>query len=292
MEGLEEFFHGLVAGSAILPRMVPDRTRACPPCALRVRDLTCPRCGGPTLDLRDRPPTAPPDGLVCDVVAAYVRYGIPALSLLGAGVLTYLHGLAAAILGMLLAFFAQVVLVPAVAGSVAMASWLRHAGSGRPARSIRLHRELAPPDTNAAVELVGVVRVRRALSSPLAHAPCAAWRLVGRSAGGEVDEAEAGELLLETDDGRAILVDARRAQVRLRTPPPPHPVVRPDAALIRLLEARALEPTRGPARLAERLVCEGDRIRVRGELGSARHEDGYRGHDEVARLEASVLLEA
>jgi hypothetical protein len=107
-----------------------------------------------------------------------------------------------------------------------------------------------------------------------------------------VDEAGAGELHLETDDGRAVRVDARRAQIRIAPPPAPYPVVRPDAALTRLLDERALSPSRGPVRLAERVLQDGARVRARGVLGSMRTEDGYRGHDDAPTLEAVALLDA
>ena len=168
--------------------MVPDRARACPTCALRVRERACPECGAPTLDLRDRttrrvvaqqlaaqPGTAPPEGVVGDVVAAYLRWGVPLLSLVGAGVLTYLHGVAAAFLGMLMVFFGQVVMVPLVAGSVAVVSHVALGRRGRPARALRIHDE-REPTLDHYVELVGVVRALRPVSSPLSHAPCVAYR--------------------------------------------------------------------------------------------------------------------
>jgi hypothetical protein len=284
--------------------MVPDRARACPTCALRVRERACPECGAPTLDLRDRttrrvvaqqlaaqPGTAPPEGVVGDVVAAYLRWGVPLLSLVGAGVLTYLHGVAAAFLGMLMVFFGQVVMVPLVAGGVAVVSHVALGRRGRPARALRIHDE-REPTLDRYVELVGVVRALRPVSSPLSHAPCVAYRLVGETSSGAVDEAGAGELHLETDDGRAVRVDARRAQIRIAPPPAPYPVVRPDAALTRLLDERALSPSRGPVRLAERVLQDGARVRARGVLGSMRTEDGYRGHDDAPTLEAVALLDA
>ena len=284
--------------------MVPDRARACPTCALRVRERACPQCGAPTLDLRDRavrrtvaqqlaarPGTPPPEGLVGDAVAAYLRWGVPTLSLVGAAVLTYLHGLAAAFLGMLLVFFGQVVLVPLLAGGVAIASHVALGRRGEPARSLRLYEEPEPPRAPY-VELVGRVRTIRRVSSPLSHVPCAAYRLVGETTSGAVDEAAAGELHLETEDGRVVHVDARRAQVRIAPPPAPYPVVRPDSALTRLLDDRALAPSRGPVRLAERVLQDGERVRVRGLIGSARTEDGYRGHDEIRTLDAVALLDA
>ncbi|MCB9604498.1 MAG: hypothetical protein H6721_17505 [Sandaracinus sp.] len=237
------------------------------------------------LRLAAQPSEGPREGWVGDVVATYLRWGVPAVALLGAGVLMYLHGLAAGIVGLLMGFFGQLVLVPVVAGGTAVASWVYHAGRGRPARSLRIFDEPAPRGD----EIVGIVRVRRPVSSPLSHTPCGAYRLVGRTSVGAVDEAAAGELLVETEDG-AFVVEARHAQVRLE-PPTTHPVVRPDAALTKLLEERSLEPTRGPVHLAERILRDGDRVRVRGLRSSERREDGYRGHEEAARIEAFVLLE-
>lgn len=245
------------------------------------------------VELAARPAAERREGLVGDIVAGYLRWGVPGLALLGAGVLTYLHGVAAAFVGMLLVFFGQLVMVPLVAGGAAAVTWLARQRHAMPRRSLQIFAEPEPHTSEPRGDLVGTLRVTRAVSSPLSHVACAAYRLVGTAPGGDVDEASAGELRLEADDGRVVSVDARQAQVRLAPPRPPFPVVRPDAALMRLLAERALEPTRGPVALAERVLRDGDRVRVRGTLGTTRSGESYRGDaSETVVMRADAIFDA
>ncbi|MBX3249250.1 MAG: hypothetical protein KF901_18880 [Myxococcales bacterium] len=278
--------------------MLPDRTRACPLCRLRFRQAQCPTCGLKSLDLRraaDRRALAEglarsaddlDDGKLGDLVAGYLRYGAPAVVGTAAVWGGVEDGTGGMILGALFAGFAQIVAVPVVAVGGALYLRLRRlprrGGPPEPTARLALHDEPEPPGTLFS----GVVTRVSPISSPLAHVPCAAFRLHGEAAGGLVDEAGGGWFTLSLADGRAIEIDASEAQIRAPIPRHAAPVVRADAALTRWLIERGLEPQRAPLRLGEQVVSEGDRVWVRATPETATHSEGYRDAD-TERLRAS-----
>lgn len=272
--------------------MLPGRTRACPTCRLRFRPRECPACGRESLDLRrpadrqtltehlGRVTRDAGEGELGDIVAGYLRYGIPTV-MGGAAVIGGVKdGTGGASFAFLFAGFAQFALVPLVAGAGAIYLRVRGPRAATPAAALTLFEEPEPSGTLFA----GVVTRVRPVDAPLSHTPCAAFRLQGETAAGPVDEAGAGQFTLALDDGRFLDVDAREAQVRATVPPAG--VVRADAALTRLLSDRALAPSAGPLRLAEAVVREGDRVWVRATPETATHSDGYRDAD-PSRLRAS-----
>ncbi len=140
---------------------------------------------------------------------------------------------------------------------------------------------LAEPSTVEASQdrFVGRVRLLEPTSSPLARRACAAYRVVGEGPLGPVDDGGGTtfDIVGDGETARVVLGSAT-----LDIPVSSAPVtVRPDDELTRFLEQRGIFPERGPVRLAEGVVEEGDRVEVVGRPRRMVASDGYRGQKEL-----------
>lgn len=232
--------------------------------------------------------------LAARVIAAYIRYGIPLLSLLVGGIVWGLEDwVGAGITAAILTASALVALLGVAAVAFGLGHLLCRAGAGlvmllrgngeRAHEALRLvpgDPEPLPPVRT--VRLRGRVRVTEPIPSPLAHAPCAAFRLVGEGPLGPVDDAGGTSFELTTEGG-PVRVELGRGSVDVPVEAVAR-TVRPDRSLARFLEERGIYPDRGPVRLAEGLLRDGDVVEVEGQLDSELASDGYRGTHRIRVL--------
>jgi hypothetical protein len=155
--------------------------------------------------------------------------------------------------------------------------------AARPERPLQLQIvERGPLAPDARRERVsGVVRALSRVGSPLGGVPCVAFRVVGETFGGVVDDAHALTFeLLPEGVGDPILVELGSdglggADVDL----PVHGAARevtPSDDLRRFLSQRGLFPELGRLSLAEGLLRDGDRLEVEGVPEDEPRLAGYR----------------
>lgn len=129
-------------------------------------------------------------------------------------------------------------------------------------------------------ELRGRVHVPAPLRSPLRHLPCAAFRIAGEGPLGDVDDAEMTTFEVTTDEGDRVEVQGPTGSIAIEVKSEPR-LLRPDAELSDFLEERGAFPDRGPVRLAEASVRDGDEVVVQGAVETVTRPDGYRGQATV-----------
>ena len=147
----------------------------------------------------------------------------------------------------------------------------------------------AAPSSAAAgdrLALRGTVRVAQPITSPLGHAACAAFRVVGDGPLGVVDDGGVTAFEIVGDHGVAE-IRAGAAAIGLDVTKVPA-VVRPDVALRRFLAERGIFPEMGPLRLAESVLADGEEVEVVGQAEMRRRAEGYRGQAERLVLSGTV----
>jgi hypothetical protein len=293
-----------------------DLTTLCPRCVARIpKAKRCARCGETKLfDLAD----AGQRNRALARIGRATRLGSRASSFVERALLGYLRWGVATVTGLaflvelvisgstslavtfaLLAFIAQAVLAGAgfaVFGVYSLlfdaVSWFyTRARMGRDDERlaalprILVAEPLALPPTNRE-RAIGRVRVAEPIDSLLRHEPCAAFRLIGEGPRGAVDDAGGTDFDVVSEDGiaRVILGDARIDLPIDSTPA----TVRPDAALRAFLDARGIFPDRGPVRLAEGALREGDWVEIEGRARGVTESDGYRGAVHVRVFEETA----
>jgi hypothetical protein len=259
----------------------------------------CPRCSGQTLfDLRDR--KARRDALralkvagasgsirIDRIGAGYIRYVIPAVaglvflygaitqSVLAALIMTFIA--VWALLAGLLMFVGAAYLLWLVWRFVVVAVRLLLPGT----RKAPAHRRIITTDEHEVgpgaelVEARGAVRVKSPVPSPLRHRPCAAFRLIGQGPLGDIDDAGGVPFEVVLDGGQRVQVDPTHASIAIEVDEEAA-VVRPDQELARFLERRGVFPDRGPVRVAEAVLRDGDRVVVEGACDLLTEADSYR----------------
>jgi hypothetical protein len=132
-----------------------------------------------------------------------------------------------------------------------------------------------PPPSNVR-RVRGRARARASRMSPLAGRPCVAFRLVGTSMGGHVDDAGYVDFDVVPDDGTsAVRVAGEAASFDLMVAEPSH-VAAPSQALVDFLADRGLFPLAGPLHLSEALLVDGERVEVVGVVAEEGASEGYR----------------
>lgn len=215
----------------------------------------------------------------------YLRYVVPP------GVLVaFLYGWFAHTLvsGAVLAFFALWLLLLLLVVIVGLAYLLVTSGRVVTAVGRALVRPPAPraprrlePDGDGGVSppsevARGVIRLLAPASSPLSHTPCAVFRIVGEGPLGPIDDGGGVAFEVVAEDGEVFRVDPHPACVELDVADAPAPVIRPDDDLARFLTRRGVFPERGPVRLREAVLMDGDPVSILGVVEPLREEDGYR----------------
>lgn len=293
--------------------MRTDRTSLCTDCAVRFPAADrCPRCEGTAVfdlsrasarrkalrTLKKGVDRFSPERLSVGelLTTIYVKYGILLLTLVAAWfgyrlggtiVAAFLYGVLA-LWGAVAAFFVLAGVFYALSLIVRLL-WLI-LGSVlrllRPPRARVIPRILAIddqellPETGGS-EVRGHVRARETIPSPLGHAACVAFRVVGEGPLGEVDDAGGTSFDVVMDDGRTVLVELGDASIALEVDASPR-TVRPDAKLRAYLDERGIFPERGPVRLAEALLHDGEAVVVVGARAAIEEADGYRGSKSIA----------
>ena|GEM_PF-3120661 len=286
--------------------MRTDQHLFCPRCFVRFSpSQACPRCrGGELFDLRDpgayarvvEARDAARDGgsgeRAADAVARGIRAGVGIVgATIGYGVLVSLIDAAAganvpdpvaavAVAALILLFLTSICTVMLLVPLAIVWIGLRLAGHGDvvlrpvsvPGRASPAKRDDAPRDV-----VRGRVRARAPLASPIAHAPCAAFRLVGGNSGGTLDDGGATTFEVEGEHGVVAIVDGETATVAL-DPARPCPCSGDDEALRAFLEPRAVYPELGPLRLGEALLVDGDEVIVEGTALSRVHPQASSGY--------------
>lgn len=155
----------------------------------------------------------------------------------------------------------------------------------RPVQPLGLEiAELSPtaghPDR---VRLRGRVRALEKMASPVSRTPCIAFRLVGETSAGAVDDGNAAtfELVSGKDRYRVEMGDAT-LDIPIGTAPSLQSV-EPD--LQEFLARRGLFPERGPVQLSEALVTDGDLVEVEATIDERLANEGYRHSETVCVLE-------
>jgi hypothetical protein len=284
--------------------MRTDLTLLCPSCAVRLpRVRACPRCKRTRLfDLRTaagrtgalaalgrRDQEAPTKielrlwrwgrwvvPLVCLAVAiaAYEGTKSPEAALLGAA-MVFVVSVAIALL--LFAAYGVISLLLEIWN--ALFALIAKKKRAAPALPRLLVAEPAPADASLA-RFAGRVRVLEPVASPLARKACAAYRVVGEGPLGQVDDGGGTTFELVSDDGTArVILGTAALDIPVATAPM---TMRPDAELSRFLEQRGIFPERGPVRLAEGLIEDGDEVEVLGRPRTATETDGYRTQKDIA----------
>ncbi len=292
--------------------MRTDQTTLCTRCAVRFPPARrCPRCGGARLhDLRrshDRKialpllratPTPRSDWLVDAaerVLLGYLRWGFALLTFV-ALVLGWLRvgSMPGAVFLALLAAAAQIVLVLLFVGLVSGVALFGRvfAAIARP-----LGRDAEPPARRAVLPLPppalvesaerrtfrGRVRCARPLLSPVGHERCAAFRVVGETPGGVIDDGGLAPFDVVDDEGTVCVLDEGAGVVALE-PAWPVRTLRPDDALRAFLDERGAFCALGPVRLGESVLRDGEFVLVEGVAATERRAEGYRGQREVTVL--------
>jgi len=157
--------------------------------------------------------------------------------------------------------------------------WLLGWGGGNPRRrAVALLKE--PAASRGPLEVRGSVRALaiEPLRSPIHEKECVAWRLVGRSSSGPIDDAAVSPFSVEGDPHGPAQIEPGAATIALQPLEP----VRP-AALARetrtFLIDRLIDPDDSSFVLAEAIIVEGDDVILHGASGREapnRSEVGYR----------------
>jgi hypothetical protein len=122
----------------------------------------------------------------------------------------------------------------------------------------------------------GRVRVSQPVPAPLSRVACAAFRLVGDSARGAIDDAGATAFDVVADDGTVTRIDAPPAAVVLEQLGR-RVTIRPHAKLAEFLRARGLDDGSGAkVEIAEALLRSGDEVEVSGTCVDEPRATGYR----------------
>jgi len=266
----------------------------CAPCALRFAPRReCPRCGDGALHDLTVPagraaalaalprPTTPARAFRALVRAVLAQFSEPV------GIMTLYVAATVLAVWTASAVFVIVLLalvflgVPVNAGLERLAARLeRSARRERPRVRPAEVALLAAP--GACATFRGRVRARAALPSPLAGAPCVAWRLVGGTPSSAIDDGGGASFEVIADDGRVAEVALGAAVIALAVEAAPRPV-EPGPALTEFLAARAV--ARGePLRLAEAVLRDGDPVEIEGRAEGAVRPEGYRGTATVQRF--------
>jgi hypothetical protein len=122
----------------------------------------------------------------------------------------------------------------------------------------------------------GRVRLLEPVIAPLSGERVAAFRLMGNAWGGQVDDSGGGIIEVDPDDGSApIRIDLSAATIALDVEES-EDVVSLSAELGRFLEERWLYPEKGPVRIAEATLGDGDPIELDAVVSSETTPEGYR----------------
>ena len=124
--------------------------------------------------------------------------------------------------------------------------------------------------------LRGRVRELGTVESPLAGKRCVAFRVIGESFGGEIDDSGGVPFDLELESGETIRVHLPDATLDIAVDGAPQEMhARPAARLF--FEERGMFPELGPLRASESLIVEGSEVEITGVVREETEPDGYRG---------------
>lgn len=149
-------------------------------------------------------------------------------------------------------------------------------GTKSPRIGLAIHTPTPAPRSADARRVRGRVRVLSGVIAPLGGAEVAAFRIMGQAWGGTVDDSGGGVIEVIPEDGAApIRIDLCSATISLDASEPEREVA-PSEALTRFLEERWLYPTRGPLRISEATLADGDPVELDAVVLASTSPEGYR----------------
>jgi len=149
-----------------------------------------------------------------------------------------------------------------------------------------LHSMRCPKVPDDANMVVGIARVESPIESPLSRRPCLAFMLHGRTPKGDVHDASMATFWVTRAEGEpSVRVDAQQAWVEIPTQPIPRSAAS-DLGLQTFLSRRGQSV--GDATLSEGVICDGDRVKVLGELKAVQSTHDYRGEHQVQLMVGSA----